>query len=623
MAIALVGQTDGFGRSDDASIAMALPACAAGQTRYLILIQLGNPSPATASLPGWTLISESRVDASLTVTTVWYRTKQAADPDSVTPTYGTFSGYNFSAMALSGVDTTLPVVASDLQTRVAQTDVRSSVATGARVTHVVQLGAGADNTTVTNDASTTAPGATNIRLQATNGRGRKTFTALQPAGSTGTNGPLVTSTAPVFAASIAVRVPNSPPSAPGTPTVTPNPVAAVGTIAWPAASDPDGDVLTYDVDLSRDGGVSYARIASGLSATSLSYDFTGTAFTGSARVRVQARDPFSEVGPFSTSATFTINRNPNAPILGFPSGGQSINRATTQRLSWTHSDPDAGDGQSAADLRYRIGTAAYTTVAVSGGNGFRDFAGGTFALGNYEWQVRTYDSLGYVGSYSASGFFSAIDAPAGPTITAPVNGGTIGVNPFTVTWSSADQEAYQLRTVADNAGVPDEAIVYTDTGIVESATDRSRSVAFAVNPRFEHVQVRTRKAGLFSVYASVRAQVSYTVPAAPTVVLTTSNSTASIAVAITNPTPAAGQPTVTSHDLYRREGGVGEGIRIAKMLVAGSTFTDRTVASGVDYSYRAVSAATNGTTSTSAWVTDAGGPPGTPGVYSATYAASY
>lgn len=298
---------------------------------------------------------------------------------------------------------------------------------------------------------------------------------------------------------------------------------------------------------------------------------------------------------------FSLNTAPNAPTLTAPVAATTINRDATQRFSWTFSDPDAGDSQSKYDLRYRIvGAGTWTDTTGTTPNQFVDFAGGTFAAGSYEWQVRTYDAAGVVGPYSASAFFTAASAPATPTITAPVNGETLSAQEYTATWSAPSQDAYQLRTVADNAGAADTATVYTDSGTVVSTTARSRLVTFAVNNRNEHVQLRVRVSGLWSSWASVRVLVSYTPPAVPTIAVAANSPAAKIDITLSNPAPGAGQPTVASLDLLRREGGSGDGIRIATTLAAG-VFSDLTPASGIAYEYKARAVATNGTTSESAW----------------------
>jgi hypothetical protein len=314
--------------------------------------------------------------------------------------------------------------------------------------------------------------------------------------------------------------------------------------------------------------------------------------------------------PYSvTYDSISLNTTPNAPTSLSPAG-KTIDKDAAQRFSWAFSDPDTGDSQSAYDLRYRVvGTATWTTVS-GGSPQYHDFAAGTFLAGDYEWQVRTTDNGGLVGPWSSSAFFTAASTPAGPSISDPINGGTIGSDPYTVHWTVSAQDAYQVRTVADSAGAPDTTTVYTDTGIVESSSARSRSVPFPVNGRAEHVQVRVRSAGLWSSWASVSVTVSYTKPAAPTVTETADSTVGTIAVTANHPAPSGSEPTVVTVDWYRREtfadgtpvnGPDDPGLRIAAGQPPTDTFTDWRVASGQHYAYRARAWGDNGVSAWSPW----------------------
>lgn len=294
-----------------------------------------------------------------------------------------------------------------------------------------------------------------------------------------------------------------------------------------------------------------------------------------------------------------LNVAPNASGGLTPASG-TLDRTAVQRLSWTFSDPDAGDTQSAFDLQWRVGAGAWTTVSQGTPNTYYDAPAGTFPAGTVEWQVRTYDAAGLVGPWSGSAFFTAASPPAAPAITAPINGSVVASNSTLAAWTTAAQTDYQVRTVADNAGAPNTATIYTDTGIVTDAAARTRSVTFDTNNRYEHLQVRVRNNGLWSTWASVRVQISFTPPPAPSVVTAVNASQAAIAVTITNPAPAGGEPALAYNDLYRRVAGVGSGVRVGTGLPAG-VFTDRTPASGVAYQYLARAVATNGTTRDSAW----------------------
>jgi hypothetical protein len=297
-----------------------------------------------------------------------------------------------------------------------------------------------------------------------------------------------------------------------------------------------------------------------------------------------------------------VNTAPNAPILTAPADGATIDRNILQRFDWDFSDPDVGDSQSAYNLRYRlVGATTWTATGwIASTNTFHDFAAGTFALGDYEWQAATKDAQGVAGPYSASFFFTAGDPPATPTITDPVSGGTVGSDPYTVQWSTPDQDAFHVRTVADNAGSPDTTTVYQDTGEVVSATARARSMPFPVNNRYEHIQVRIKHGGLWSSWASIRVLISYTPPPPPSRTLTVDDAAGTISVAITNPTPVAGEPAVTHNDVYVTDPGKSEERRATGVLPNG-TWVYRTPASGVDYEplIRVVAIGDNGTTSSS------------------------
>lgn len=293
------------------------------------------------------------------------------------------------------------------------------------------------------------------------------------------------------------------------------------------------------------------------------------------------------------------NTAPNAPTLTTPANNATIDRSITQRFAWTFSDPDAGDSQSKFDLQYRlVGGSTWTTVTQTIPNAYYDFASGTFAAGNYEWQVRTYDAQGVVGPWSASSFFTAADAPAMPTITVPTSGGTVG-NTQTVTWSAPNQTDYQIRRVADNAGSPNTGTVYYDSGDVVSSTARSQTLTFETNNRYEHIQVRIKNNGLWSAWASIRVQVSYTPPTVPVVSLLADDDAGSLVVTVTNPAPGAGVPATSYNDLYVDDGSGEE--RKATMVTPNTSWTYWTPVALRDYAghVRVVAVATNGTTTSS------------------------
>ena len=115
-----------------------------------------------------------------------------------------------------------------------------------------------------------------------------------------------------------------------------------------------------------------------------------------------------------------------------------------QRFSWQFVDPDPGDKQSRADIRYRIvgqpdadwimllGTldpSFPTVLGKPGSQQFWDFPPGTFATGeNYEWQVRTYDTIGgglVPSDWSNSATFWGTGTPGNAIVSPPTDNTTI------------------------------------------------------------------------------------------------------------------------------------------------------------------------------------------------------
>lgn len=106
---------------------------------------------------------------------------------------------------------------------------------------------------------------------------------------------------------------------------------------------------------------------------------------------------------------------------------------------------------------------------------------------------------------------------------------------------------------------------------------------------------------LASDWATAQITVDYIEPATPTLVATPSTANGWIAVAITNPAPAGGQPQVTGNDLYRRRVGSTDPTLLATGLANGGSYEDWQVPAGVAMEYQVITHGVNGTFAASAW----------------------
>lgn len=293
------------------------------------------------------------------------------------------------------------------------------------------------------------------------------------------------------------------------------------------------------------------------------------------------------------------NDPPTAPTPRTLTGGVTVSTESTNRASWTFNDPNAGDSQSKFNFYYRpTGTTTWTTVTKATPNPWYDIPAGTLDPVEYEWQVEVYDAAGEISPRTTSAVFTADDPPDGPPITYPINGQTVE-QLETVVWSSPAQDAYQIRRVADDGGDPNTSTVYWDSGEVAEPLARSRSVSFPVNDRFEHVQARVKKDGLWSAWVDVQVDVSYTPPPTPTFTVYPDSATGSLLVQITNPAPGSGDPAAAYNDVLVDDGDGWE--RKVTAYPTNTGWRYWTPKSGRDYTaaIRVVAVAANGTTSSS------------------------
>ena len=302
------------------------------------------------------------------------------------------------------------------------------------------------------------------------------------------------------------------------------------------------------------------------------------------------------------------NTAPSQATWDSPTDNQAADVAETLTLDWTFVDVDPGDSQSAYALRRQIGAASYeywNAGTSSWGAGETQNTSATTSVtlsaswgadgdGNHKFAVKTWDSGGTVGSYSAE--LTVI--PSGqdnPTISTPADAGTVTTALLTVTWSASTQTAYKAELL--NTGA---TTVHESSGWVTSTATSHVFAYVMTNSTAYKVRITTRNdEGLASDADTNSFTTSFTPPATPTLVVTGGTPTGAIRVAVTN---GAGPPATTSVHLYRREGtDSATSIRISLTTGSSPTYDDYAVESGVAYQYQAIGFADSGASATSAW----------------------
>lgn len=145
---------------------------------------------------------------------------------------------------------------------------------------------------------------------------------------------------------------------------------------------------------------------------------------------VRTSDPQGTWGPWSTTSSFYISGTSTSPVLLDPIRGEAADVAKPLTLTWQFRDPDQGDGQASADIRYR-------PITPAGDNEWFTLLGDATTPGttsawtlpihtlipgvHYEWQARTHDTLtGSVSEWSESANFWAISTPGVSGLPAPL-----------------------------------------------------------------------------------------------------------------------------------------------------------------------------------------------------------
>ena len=230
----------------------------------------------------------------------------------------------------------------------------------------------------------------------------------------------------------------------GPTAVTPvSPVAGaeVGTdtpdLVFDNATDPQGEVLTYDVEVYEDAALTTLLT----SATALAEDGSGTttwtvdvALTENATVwwRARANDPFV-AGPWSTEEEFFVNTTdeaPDVPVLVWPLGGQIAGLAPT--LLWSPAaDPDNDDVTYDVEVWDELaGLLVESETGIVGGDTEVSWSvfGPLTEDTLYSWTVRAVDEDGLVSDFAPEELFIASDAngpPTGTAFTNPLDGDSL------------------------------------------------------------------------------------------------------------------------------------------------------------------------------------------------------
>lgn len=398
---------------------------------------------------------------------------------------------------------------------------------------------------------------------------------------------------------------------------------AVHAVKWNQATDPDSDVLTYDIELSTDNRQTWDVIASGVSwdAAGHNYDFSVEDQSNQCAIRIRAHDG-ATYGAYDESDTlFTIEHNdpPFAPSLD-PLG--NFDATETKRFTYDFEDQDVNDSQSArrVEIIQASDSAVITdTGKVATADQFYDILADTLTNETaYRIRVKTWDQDDAEGPWSGYQNFTCSARPT-PTITDPVESQVIDSPTYTVVTNYSDpagdvQSALRARAIR----VSDSEVVH-DIGKTAGSDTTALVEGFENGESYDIEWTAWDSYDIASDPDVVRISVVFDPPTTPTAAVTEEDGY--IEISVTNPPPDT-EPVTDHNDIFRRVAGTSTWVRIATDIVDGGTYDDYAVASGVEYEYKARAVGVNGGTADSAtvsgsitltgiWLHDVASPAGT------------
>ncbi|HET9674929.1 MAG TPA: LamG-like jellyroll fold domain-containing protein [Gaiellaceae bacterium] len=293
----------------------------------------------------------------------------------------------------------------------------------------------------------------------------------------------------------------SPPTAPGTPSVT----TAIGqaNLSWTAATDNVG-VVRYNVHRSTTSGFTPSLSNRVAQPTGTSYSDTGLA-GGTYYYKVTAEDAAGNVGSPSGQA------QANVPADSPPTAPTGLSAATaigTASLTWSVAIDDV------AVVRYNVhrSTVAGFTPALA--NRIAQPTGTTYvdsglAGGTYYYKVTAEDTVGQVGPASNQATANVPpDLPPTVSVTAPAGGATVS-GTITVTANASDDvqvSGVQFRVDGANLGAEDTSPPYSASWATTGVANGSHTLT----------AVARDSAGQTTTSAAVTVTVSNATPPPPT-----------------------------------------------------------------------------------------------------------
>ena len=263
---------------------------------------------------------------------------------------------------------------------------------------------------------------------------------------------------------------------------------------------------------------------------------------------------------YETKLSVTYEDVPQLPPAPSYPVGTYVNENTDLLFAWNW-EATTGATQAAVQLEYKLKTAESWTVVSLTQTTHTYLLTGGLSQGVYQWRIKGTNDAGEVSDYSSIAEFSVVGQPATPVIDDVPNKALT-----TITWTTADQNAFDIQIIDSN----NKAVVNDS---VASAVASYKPNVFLSGSYTTKVRVRN-STGLVSEWGTKAFTINAAGPSKPTLLLLQNDTHVNITTTVASS---------TNYAVVRTNMDTGKEKVLGKMTAG--AFTDSTFGFGISYKY--------------------------------------